>query len=434
MIPRRVGDLPASVLARGEGDAVVSSVAMDSRAVTPGALFVAIRGGRAHVGEAVRRGASAVLVEGEAGDVDAPCVLTSPDVVAALGAIGAANRAAATACEVVAVTGSSGKTSTKDALAALVAPQRRTVAALEGHNNEIGLPFTLARIEADTEVALCELSMRGPGQIAYLADLARPRIGVITNIGEAHLELLGSRTAIADAKCELLAFLEAAVLPADEPLLPSRVPAGLEVVTFGDDPSATVRIVARTLVGDRMHLELDVAGRGVRVDTNLIGRHHALNLAASLATARLLGLDLDACAAAAGSVALQRWRSETHPLPAGGIVVNDAYNANPSSTRAALAALAERGQGRLVAVLGPMAAREEGYAVVVAVGPAAAPYLTGAGSGVEGIAVAEVEGLAAVLADIVRPGDRVLVKASRSVGLERVAQDLSTLLAKGAGS
>jgi UDP-N-acetylmuramoyl-tripeptide--D-alanyl-D-alanine ligase len=451
VIPIPCGALPGCRLVRGDPGRVVRAVEMDSREVAEGALFVAVRSGHAHTAEARAAGAAAVLVE----DARAPAetagtVLAAPDTVAALQAIGAANCAAAAGCTVVGVTGSSGKTSTKDALAALVATQRVTIAAAEGHNNEIGLPFTLCRIEAVTEVAVCELSMRGAGQIAELAELARPRIGVITNVGEAHLELLGSREAIAGAKAELLEFVDLAVVPAGDALLaPHLAAAACEVRTFGEG-EADVRIVSRRAGAAGMRMELDVRGRQLDVDTNLTGRHQALNLAAAFAVCDALGLDLARCAEAAAAIRLQRWRSEPHPLAGGGVVVNDAYNANPSSVEAALAALAENGDGRLVAVLGEMAelgptsdelhrrvgrtAAELGYAVVVAVGPRARGYLEGAGEGVERHSTETADGLVDLLSGIVRPGDRVLVKASRAVGLEGVAGGLARALSNGTGS
>jgi len=192
-------------------------------------------------------------------------VLTAPDTIAALQRIGAANRAAS-AATVVGVTGSSGKTSTKDVLAALVGAGRRTIAAEEGHNNEIGLPFTLTRIAADTEVAICELSMRGRGQITELAELARPEIGVITNIGEAHLELLGSREAIAAAKAELLDHVEIAVVPAGEPLLEPHLRDRQSVITFGEEAGADVRVAGRVAAPDRDEQRAPAGPAGVHLD------------------------------------------------------------------------------------------------------------------------------------------------------------------------
>jgi UDP-N-acetylmuramoyl-tripeptide--D-alanyl-D-alanine ligase len=444
VIATTAGALPGCRVVRGAAATPITAVEMDSRRAGRGALFVAIRGGHDHTADARAHGCAAVLVDDDhAAGEDAGVVLAAPDTIAALQRIGAANRAAS-AATVVGVTGSSGKTSTKDLLAALIGAERRTIAAEEGHNNEIGLPFTLTRITADTDVAICEMAMRGPGQIADLAVLAHPEIGVITNVGEAHLELLGSREAIAAAKAELLEHVEVAVVPAGEPLLEPHLRDRPLLVTFGEEVGADVRIAGRSVRPDGMTVALDVDGRTIAVDTNLTGRHNAFNLAAAMAVCRALGLDLDACAGAAGQIRLQRWRSEDHPLADGGVVVNDAYNANPSSMEAALAGLAERdGKGRLVAVLGEMAelgpaaaelhrrvgeaAAAMGYGVLVAVGEPARAYLDGAGAAVEQHWVADRSELVAFLAQIVRPGDRVLVKASRSVGLEAVAADVARL-------
>ncbi len=450
MIATTAGALPGCTVVRGAASTPITGVEMDSRRAGRGALFVAIRGGHAHTADARAQGCAAVLVE-EARAATEPggVVLAAPDTIAALQRIGAANRAAS-AATVIGVTGSSGKTSTKDVLAALIGSERRAIAAEEGHNNEIGLPFTLTRIEAATEVAICEMAMRGAGQIAELAELARPEIGVITNIGEAHLELLGSREAIAAAKAELLDHVEIAVVPAGEPLLAPHLRDRPSVITFGEEAGADVRVAGRSPARVGTVVSLVVDGRTLDVPTNLTGRHNALNLAAAIGVCRALGLDLAACARAAADVRLQRWRSEEHPLPGGGLAVNDAYNANPSSMEAALAGLAERGSGRLVAVLGVMAelgpqsdelhrrvgaaAAALGYQVLVAVGEPARAYLHGVGDGVETHLVADRDGLVAYLAGVVRPGDRVLVKASRSAGLETVAAGIAARLANGAAT
>jgi UDP-N-acetylmuramoyl-tripeptide--D-alanyl-D-alanine ligase len=295
------------------------------------------------------------------------------------------------------------------------------------------------------------MAMRGAGQIAELAELARPEVGVITNIGEAHLELLGSREAIAAAKAELLDHVEIAVVPAGEPLLVPHLRGRPSVITFGEEAGADVRVAGRTPRDAGMTVALAVDGRTIAVDTNLTGRHNALNLAAAVGVCRALGLDLEACARAARAVQLQRWRSEEHALPGGGLAVNDAYNANPSSMEAALASLAERpGAGRLVAVLGAMAelgpdavalhrrvgatAAALGYAMIVAVSEPARAYLDGAGDGVEGHFVPDREAVVPYLAEVLRPGDRVLVKASRSAGLEGVAAGIAARLANGAAT
>ncbi len=443
MIPCSAGSLPGCRVVAGDPTVIIESVSIDSRLVGRGSLFVAVRGGHDHVAEAVAAGASAVLVAD--GQRPGGVVLEAADTIGALQSIGAANRAAALSCTVVGVTGSSGKTSTKDVLAAICASQRTTVAALDGHNNEIGVPFTLTRIDGVTEVAICELAMRGPGQIAELVALSRPSVGLITNVGEAHIELLGSRSAIAAAKAELLEDLAIAILPDDEDLLVPFHHLPGRVVTFGESEAADVRVVNRVVREGEMAVTLAVGGSSLELSTALIGAHHARNIAAAFAAAHALGLDLQRCAAAVRSVRLQRWRSAPHPLPGGGVVINDAYNANPSATRAALAALAERGSGRLVAVLGQMAelgpdadvyhravgraAVDLGYAVLVAVGDGTNGYLEGAGRSVRCHHLPVGVDLAQRLAGIVAAGDRVLVKASRSVGLEGVAQDLATALA-----
>jgi UDP-N-acetylmuramoyl-tripeptide--D-alanyl-D-alanine ligase len=293
--------------------------------------------------------------------------------------------------------------------------------------------------------------MRGPGQIAALARLARPAVGVITNVGEAHVELLGSRAAIAAAKAELLEALPAggvAVVPDAEPLLDGYSRADVDRRSFGETDAADVRIVERRTLEEGSALALHVRGRPLRLRTNLVGAHHARNIAAAIAVCDALGLDLEGCAQAASQIALQRWRSEELPLPGGGLIVNDAYNANPSSVEAALAALAERRRpGRLVAVLGAMAelgaegpalhrrvgaaAAELGYDVLVAVGAGAAPYLDDLPTAVERHLRADRDGLEAFVAGLLQPGDRVLVKGSRAAALEHVATGVAAAAAKG---
>ncbi len=450
MIPIRTRELAGVDVIRG-ADVVVEGLTSDSRRAGRGDLFVAVRGGVEHLGGAVERGADALLVPPGAVSAalatGAPAVLAAEDTIAALQALGAQNRGRSQAL-VVAVTGSAGKTSTKDLLAALLAPLGPVVAAEHGHNNEIGLPLTLARIRPETRVCVVEMGMRGPGQIRLLADLARPRAGLITNIGVAHLELLGSREAIAAAKAELLHALPAgasAVVPAGEPLLASHL-AGLRPVTFGEEAGADVRVAGRTVTGAGQEVALVVAGRRYAVEARAVGAHQALNLAAAAAMAFALGLDLDESLPLAVTAAPSRWRDEVHPLPGGGIVVNDAWNANPPAVVAALTSLAERGDGRLVAVLGSMAelgagagefhrrvgetASALGYGVIIAVGEPARGFLEGAGPIAEPYFLPDSEALLPLLDDVVRPGDRILIKGSRAGALEGIAEDLVRRLAE----
>ncbi len=384
----------------------MTGVQVDSRRVRPGDLFVAVAGGAAYLEDARAHGAAATLVP--------------DDDHAALAALGRAVRARSDA-RVVAITGSVGKTSTKDILAALLRPRLRTVAAEEGFNNEVGLPLTLCRIEPDTEVVVAEMAMRGLGQIRALARIARPWMGVITAIAPVHLELLGSVENIARAKAELLEELPAgavAVLPAEAPELEPFVPAALDVRRFSP-PEVEIR-------DGRAHLWY----QGREVVFSFAARHQATNAAAALEAAAALGVEPPEGIV---EVRFSRWRSEERELPGGGLLVNDAWNANPVAMRAALASLRERARGRrTVAILGEMAelgeeapryhdeiAREaESIDLVIGVGELARRYAPDAWAPT----AAEAVELARAL---VRPGDAVLVKGSRSVGLEIVADALA---------
>ena len=443
MIPLKLVDVPASIVMRGDSHARATGIAIDSRLVEPGDLFIAIRGGVDHIEAAIAAGAIAVVVEEDhvekALETSIPTILATFSSIRCLQCLGDVN-AAATLAQRVGITGSTGKTSTKDALAHLIAGQRRVVSALEGHNNEIGYPLTLTRINEDTEVAVCELAMRGKGQIAELCAIAAPDIGVITNIGVAHIELLGSPEAIAAAKAEITAGLREgghAVLPFAEPLLDPYLPADVQITTFGDEAGSDIQLVDRHVRDDGQDLTYLVHGELLTLKTNLVGRHHARNLAAALAVCHILGLDLDRVAERAGDIPLPRWRGETQRIAGGIDVVNDSYNANPTSMEAALRLLAETPtEGRRIAVLGLMAelgpdadryhrevgalAARVGIDMVVAVGDLARAYLDGAGDGVVGVAVADTDAAVEQLLATVQAGDRVLVKGSRAAGLEVV--------------
>jgi len=410
VIPLSVEEVRAIAPGELEGSGELTGFEIDSRRVGPGDLFVAIRGGREFVGEARQRGAATLVPE---------------DEHAAMAAIGRALRKRSTA-RFVGITGSTGKTSTKDILAALCAPVVRTVASEKSYNAELGVPLTLGRLERDTEVCLVELAMRGFGQIAELCEIARPDVGVITAVGPVHLELVGSVDGVARSKAELVAALPE---------------GGIAVVPRSADLDRHLRDDIEIRRVGPVDVELrddgaDVAFGGGRIRFPLTSRHQAQNALTALTAYDALGLPLDRLAESAAAVQLSPWRGEELALAGGGFVVNDAYNANPTSMEAALRHLAERGAGRRrLAILGGMAElgehaerhhREiaelaaELEIEVVAVGELASAYA--AAAWVPDAATALV-----AARDLVRPGDAVLVKASRSVALEGIAPDLANL-------
>ena len=403
MIALSLEEVRALGLGRLEGDAdAVTGVEVDSRRVQPGDLFVALPGGERFLGDARASGAAATLVP--------------DDGHVALAALAGAVRARSDA-RVVGITGSVGKTSTKDILAALLRTRVRTVVAPEGFNNEVGLPLTLCRIEDDTEVVVTEMGMRGLGQIRELAQVARPHLGVITAIAPVHLELLGSLENIARAKAELLEELPdgaVAVLPEDAPELEPFVPDGLDVCRFAT-PEAEVR-------DGNTH----VHWHGREVVFGFTALHQATNAAAALTALEALGLEAPREPV---DVVFSRWRSQEIVLPGGGLLINDAWNANPVATRAALAHLLARAEGRrTVAVLGEMAelgADAPRYHEEVGRAAAEVDFVLGVGELARGYAPDEWVATAAdavrQVRKLVRPGDAVLVKGSRSVGLEIVA-------------
>lgn len=435
---------------------VTGPVVRDSREAGPGSLFVAFVGERADghdFAEAVvAAGAAAVLATRPVG---VPAIVVE-DVQAALGALArhVVTRLGAT---LVALTGSAGKTSTKDLIAQVLERKAPTVYTPGSLNNEIGLPLTALAATADTRFLVLEMGARGIGHIRYLTGLTPPRIGLVLNVGTAHIGEFGGRGQIAEAKGELVESLPedgTAVLNADDPLvraMASRTKA--RVLLFGESDEADVRAEnVRLTAGGQPCFRLHTPSGASDVTMRLYGEHHVSNALAAAAVAHELGMSADEIAVAlseAGS--LSRWRMEVTERPDGVTVVNDAYNANPESMKAALRALAAMGKGRRTwAVLGEMAelgdeALAEHDAVgrlavrlnvskLVAVGGREASWLQlGAyneGSwGEESVHVSDAQAAVDLLRSELRPGDVVLVKASRSVGLESVAE---ALLAAGA--
>ncbi|MDX3074233.1 UDP-N-acetylmuramoyl-tripeptide--D-alanyl-D-alanine ligase [Streptomyces sp. MI02-7b] len=435
---------------------VTGSVEIDSRQVQPGGLFVAFQGervdGHDYAERAVAAGAVAVLA---ARPVGVPAIVVD-DVQIALGRLAkhVIERLGAT---LVALTGSAGKTSTKDLIAQVLQRLAPTVWTPGSLNNEIGLPLTALRADESTRHLVLEMGARGIGHIRYLTELTPPRIGLVLNVGTAHIGEFGGREQIAQAKGEMVEGLpEAAegglaVLNADDPLvraMESRTKA--RVVLFGEAPDADVR-AENVRLNDRGQavFTLTTPTGCSEVTLRLYGEHHVSNALAAAAVARELGMPTDEIAIALSEAGtLSRWRMEVVERPDGVTVVNDAYNANPESMRAALRALAAMGRaaeargGRTWAVLGEMAelggeslaehdavgrlAVRLNVSKLVAVGGQAAAWVQmGAyneGSwGEESVHVSDAEAAIDLLRSELRPGDVVLVKASRAVGLERVA-------------
>ncbi|MER6996280.1 UDP-N-acetylmuramoyl-tripeptide--D-alanyl-D-alanine ligase [Streptomyces sp. NPDC000410] len=445
---------------------VTGPVVRDSREVESGSLFAAFVGervdGHDYAAAVVASGAAAVLASRPVG---VPAIVVD-DVQRALGALARAvvERLGAT---LVALTGSAGKTSTKDLIAQVLRHKAPTVWTPGSLNNEIGLPLTALSATEETRFLVLEMGARGIGHISYLAGLTPPRIGLVLNVGTAHIGEFGGREQIAQAKGELVECLPpadaggVAVLNADDPLvraMASRTKA--RVVLFGEAGEADVRAenVRLTPSGQPAFLLRTPSGCS-DVTLRLYGEHHVSNALAAAAVAHELGMSVDEIATALSEAGtLSRWRMEVTERPDGVTVVNDAYNANPESMRAALRALVAMGAasradgGRTWAVLGPMAelggeslaehdavgrlAVRLNVSKLVAVGGREASWLQlGAyneGSwGEESVHVSDARAAVDLLRRELRPGDVVLVKASRSAGLERIAQ---ALLENSAGS
>jgi UDP-N-acetylmuramoyl-tripeptide--D-alanyl-D-alanine ligase len=430
---------------------VTGKVEFDSRRVAAGDLFLAFVGehvdGHDFAEQALAAGAVAVMSTREL----AVGSIVVDDPIAAITALAAyqAHRLPAT---IIGITGSSGKTSTKDLLAQVLAHAGVTVAPPGSFNNELGHPYTVLLADEHTEYLVLEISARGLGHITHLTEIAPPRIGAVLNVGTAHLGEFGSVAAIAQAKGELVEALPdadaggVAVLNADDPLsatMASRTSA--TVVTVGEHRNADVRAEqVRIGVDGRASFELVAGEERAPVRLQVHGEHQVANSLSAAAIARACGMSLtDIASALSGAVSQSHWRMEVTETADGIVVINDAYNANPDSVRAALKALAVMSAGRRsVAVLGHMAelgadSAAEHDAIgrlavrldirqVLAVGDEARPIahgaaLEGSWNG-ESEWVPDVGAAVARLAEFLRPGDVVLFKGSRSAGIERAAQ------------
>lgn len=472
MEPRKVEEIIRATrgrLLRGSPAALVTGISTDSRRTRRGDLFFALRGsrfdGHDFVPAALAAGATGAVVEREVFSLEVPTSATrspagrenggaNPVIIQVANSLRALQDWAHVYRQqfhvpVVAVTGSSGKTTTKDMVAAALGGRERVLASQGNYNNEIGLPLTLLELESGHRAAVVEMGMRGLGQIRELVAIARPDIGVITNIGLTHIELLGSRENIAQAKGELLEGLPSsglAVLNADDPWcrsLAQRSPA--QVAFYGFSPEAGVRALDFTIVPDRgTSFRVNAMGQEANFIIPYLGRHNVLNALAAITVALRLGEDLGTIKERLSAMTPGKMRLEKQPGQRGSILLNDTYNANPDSVAAALEVLRQLPANRRIAVLGDMfelgpyaepahletgkRAVESGIDLLVGVGKMA-PYLV-AGARQAGLppaaarAFGDREEAAQWLAPRLAAGDVVLVKGSRGMEMEKLVEQL----------
>ena len=439
-------DVAASWVARASGGQLVAGdgartglrhAVIDSREAGPGDLFVGLRGSRADgadfAGRALEAGAWGALVSderaaavAEVARASGAVAIAAADPVRALAELARAWRSEL-ACPCVGVTGSTGKTSTKDILAAILGRRLRTHRNRENWNTEIGLPLSLLEAPRGTEALVLEMAMRGEGQIAELARVAEPDVGVVVNVGPVHLELLETVERVAAAKAELIRALPAGagcVVPAGEELLADHLRTDLDTITFGPGGDVSLRSF------EHGRAQIDARGRRIALELGYGEPHHLVNTLAAVAAAIALGIEPEGRL----DVRFSALRGQVVELAGEVTVVNDCYNANPMSVRAALEHLAASPAERRIAVLGTMAelgpaserfhreigerAEVLGIDVLVTVGEPALAYAAGFGGTTYAVLGPEEAG--ALLEELAQPGDRVLVKGSRSAGLERV--------------
>ena len=457
MIPLSVGQIAGITGAKADRVAdpaalVTGPVIADSRQAVPGSLFAALPGERADGHDfapaAVAAGAVVVLATRPAG---APALIVD-DVPAALASLARAVLDRIGDLVVVGITGSSGKTTTKDLAAQLIETLGPTVSPRNSYNNEIGLPLTVLRVTGQTRYLIAEFSARAPGDIARLCAVAPPRLGAVLCVGHAHAGEFGSIEDVARAKAELPEALPpdgVALLNADDPrVLAMAGRTAARVVTFGRAAAAAVRADGVTVdEAGRPSFTLVTEEASAPVRLRLHGAHNVANALAAAAVARELGISVAAIAAGlSAAVARSRWRMEFTERPDGVTVINDAYNANPEAMRAALGTLAVLARSRRAfAVLGYMTelggqarefheqagllAAEAGLAGLIVVGDDAAPILSGARAHHswhgELLAVPDAAAAVQAMQQRLRRGDVVLVKGSRAVRMERVALALT---------
>ncbi|MCL6471646.1 MAG: UDP-N-acetylmuramoyl-tripeptide--D-alanyl-D-alanine ligase [Firmicutes bacterium] len=462
MIPltvEEIADSTEGIIISGSPNIKVTGISVDSRAISSGYLFVPLKGttdGHAYITDALKKGASGFLVESNANEKEklvklsrSQFVIEVRNTLKALQSIAAYYRTKLSA-KVIGITGSTGKTTTKDMLNCILSKKARVVCTEKNFNNELGVPLTILRADQNTEVLIIEMAMRGRGQIKELAEIARPNIGVITNIGQAHIEILGSEKEIAAAKAELIECIPrdgVAVLNADD-LWTENIAsvACSKIITFGiadgDIRGTEIDVDELGRPTFRLHFGREPA---YVVRLSIPGKHNVYNALAVAAVALEMGYSIDDIRVGLSGCRPSAMRMEIFATDDNVLILNDTYNANPISMQAALSTLIDISTaGRHIAVLGDMLelghisneAHKEigemvaslGVDVLIAVGNESrvmAESATKAGMSAKSIITCLDSGTAArILKQLITPGDVVLVKGSRGVGLEVVVKEL----------
>lgn len=457
---RTVAEITGGHLMQNGASVEFQGVSTDSRTIQPGELFIPLRGenfdGHDYLNQAVKRGAAACLSEEMIGGLLVPVVKVK-DTLKALGDLAAAARSRF-AGPVFGITGTSGKTTCKEMLASILASLGPGLKSAGNFNNLIGVPLTLFGLQPEHRWAVIEMGMSARGEIARLAEIARPNIGLITNVGAGHLENFDGLSGVARAKGELFISLPAdgiALVNVDDPEVRALpVANGVRKVTFGFDRNADIRADKVAVDNGTVSFNLVIAGAARRVVLPLPGRHNVANALAAAAAATVIGVGLPAIAAGLGSFRPCPGRMELIELAGDVLVLEDSYNANPLSVHAALDALHDLGSpGRRVAVLADMLelgpSAPELHQQIGAIVPEKADWLFTYGSLAEQIAkgardaglaeerifcAATHDELVAHLLELLSEGDRVLVKGSRSMRMEKVTAALRGALQKPAAN
>ena len=417
-------------------DSVVDGVTFDSRAVVAGQLFVPIvaeRDGHDFVADAVARGAAAYLTSrGPIAGVEATCIEVADTAAALIDAARWARTRFPAGTMAVGITGSVGKTSTKDFVAASLAGERRVTASQKSFNNEQGLPVTILNAPIDTEVLVLEMGMRGFGQIDDLCRIGRPAIGVVTRVGEAHTSLVGGIEGVARAKGELVEALPSfgvAVLNADDHrVIAMRSRTSARVLSYGENEAADVRI-SRLRLDDlgRPSFHIDTPNGGIELSLPVAGRHMASNAAAAIAVGVALGVSIESMATGLATARIADHRMAEVTTPRGATVLDDCYNANPTSMEAALQTLAAMRASRKTAVVGLMAELDDpprSHVAIAEVARSLGVRLVAVGTDLYGVEPITIDEACTFVAEM-KADDAVLVKGSRVAGLERIVEAIS---------